>query len=130
MLTAADWEIYANECSDLSDSKLKLIVTGAIAPKIGSFSPTSAIPGQTITINGSNFTGATSVTIGGVETKQLQHVEDSKITATVPDGAVSGSITVITPGGSDTHDGFKVIHKAAGAVAKSGKTGGHNGTRR
>ncbi len=118
-LTAGEWEIYLNDCSDANDSKQKLTVTGALAPKIDSFTPLSAAPGQTVTINGSNFTGAASVTFGGVAAMSPS-VEDSKITAKVPTGAKSGSIEVTTTPGNTakSKDTFKVLPKGKTANPK------------
>ncbi|HKP19222.1 MAG TPA: IPT/TIG domain-containing protein, partial [Gaiellaceae bacterium] len=69
------------------------------APKITSFTPTSAVPGTAVTIKGSGFLGATSVKFGGVE------AEVTSLTATVikvlaPPGAPVDTISVTTPGGT------------------------------
>ncbi len=62
-------------------------------PVIDGFSPTSGPPDTTLEITGSNFTGATSVSLG---TTPLDYtvLSDSEITATVPSGASSGLISV------------------------------------
>jgi hypothetical protein len=111
-LSAGAWEIYLNDCSDSNDSKQKLTITGAAAPQISSFSPASAVPGQTVTIKGSNLLGATAVTFGGVEAKPLTLAADgSQLTVVVPSGAQSGTIGLTTPGGTGRKDGFKVLPK-------------------
>ena len=71
------------------------------APTITSFSPTSGPVGATVTINGTNFTGATSVKFNGVTATFIVN-SATKITATVPTGATTGRITVTTPGGTAT----------------------------
>jgi len=71
------------------------------APTITSFSPTSGPVGATVTINGTNFTGATSVKFNGVTGTFIVN-SATKITATVPTGATTGRITVTTPGGTAT----------------------------
>ena len=71
------------------------------APTITSFSPTSGPVGATVTINGTNFTGATSVKFNGVTATFIVN-SAIKITATVPTGATTGRITVTTPGGTAT----------------------------
>jgi hypothetical protein len=71
------------------------------APTITSFSPTSGPVGTTVTINGTNFTGATSVKFNGVTATFIVN-SATKITATVPTGATTGRITVTTPGGTAT----------------------------
>jgi IPT/TIG domain len=71
------------------------------APTITSFSPTSGPVGATVTINGTNFTGATSVKFNGVTATFIVN-SATKITATVPTGATTGRITVTTSGGTAT----------------------------
>jgi hypothetical protein len=68
-------------------------------PSITEFSPTSGVVGTSVTITGSSFTGATAVGFNG--TSAFFSVDtDTRITATVPSGATSGPISVVTPGGS------------------------------
>lgn len=76
--------------------------TVTTAPSITSFTPTSGPVGTVVTINGSAFTGATSVKFGGRAATTFSVNSATKITATVPAGAVSGKITVTTPSGSGT----------------------------
>ena len=68
------------------------------APYTG-FEPTAGAPGTPINIYGEYFTGTTSVTFGGVPATQYVVVSDTQITASVPVGAVTGQIGIITPGG-------------------------------
>jgi hypothetical protein len=82
---------------------------GGGAPKISSFSPTSGKRGvTTVTITGSNLTGATWVgLVHGVATYKSSTwtvVSSSKITTTVPSSAPTGfsKWKVTTPGGSAT----------------------------
>ena len=71
------------------------------APTITSFSPTSGRTGTAVTITGTNFTGATAVRFGGVRASFVVN-SSTQITATVPVGAVTGKISVTTPGGTGT----------------------------
>jgi hypothetical protein len=57
--------------------------------------------GTSVTINGTNFTGTTSVRFGGVSATFVVN-SSTKITAVVPAGAVTGKITVTTPIGTGT----------------------------
>jgi len=68
-------------------------------PAINNFSPASACAGSgtLVTINGSNFTGATAVRFNGVNASSFTLVNDNQITAVLPPGAGSGLITVVTP---------------------------------
>jgi uncharacterized repeat protein (TIGR03803 family) len=70
-----------------------------VTPTILSFSPTSGAVGTVVQITGNGFTGATSVTFGGVKATSFSVNSSTKITATVPTGAKTGKIQVTTPGG-------------------------------
>jgi hypothetical protein len=68
-------------------------------PTITGFSPTSGGIGAVVTISGTAFTGATSVTFNGTSST-FTISSDTQITATVPSGATTGSIAVTTGGGT------------------------------
>jgi len=72
-----------------------------VPPTITSFSPTSGHAGITVTINGTTFNNVSSVTFNGVPAS-FSVYSSIKITATVPSGATTGKIKVITGGGSGT----------------------------
>ena len=72
---------------------------------IYSFSPSSADSGNTVTINGNGFTGATSVSFGGTAAASFTVVNDSTITALVGAGS-SGNVQVISPNGTAALAGF------------------------
>ncbi len=80
-------------------SQTPFVVTQA--PVILSFAPTAGPIGATVTITGANFEGATSVTFNGVNATFTIN-SSTQITATVPVGATTGLITVITPAGTAT----------------------------
>jgi hypothetical protein len=69
------------------------------ASTITSFTPGSGLPGTTVTLTGTNFSGATGVTLGGVATV-FTVVNATTITLTVPATAVTGNFVVTTPGGT------------------------------
>ena len=75
------------------------------APGIFSFTPTTGSTGSTITITGTNFNGATSVSFGATMASSFTVVNATTITAVIANGA-SGNITIITPGGTGTMAGF------------------------
>lgn len=77
-------------------------------PVINSFTPTTAGPGMTITISGTNLNGASSVKIGGVPAASYTVHSALSISAVVGSGA-SGNVEVITPGGTATLAGFNFV---------------------
>jgi parallel beta-helix repeat protein len=88
--------------SQLASVEQDVVVTQtASTPGISSFTPTSGPVGTTVTISGTNFTGATAVKFNGVNAS-FTVASASSITATVPSSATSGQITVTTAGGSAT----------------------------
>jgi hypothetical protein len=73
-----------------------------------SFTPDSASYGETVTITGTDFTGATKVSFGGVPALSFSLVNSTTITAVVGAGA-SGNVAVGLPTGLATRAGFKYI---------------------
>jgi subtilisin-like proprotein convertase family protein len=81
------------------------------APTVTSASPASGKVGTAVTITGTSLTGATQLTFGGTPAVGFQVTSPTTITATVPTGAGSGPIGVVTPGGSATSaTPFKISH--------------------
>lgn len=86
-----------------------LDIVAAPPPSITGFTPASGLVGASVTVNGTNFTGASAVKIGGSGAK-FTVVSATTITATVPRGAKSGPISVTTAAGTATSAGsFTVI---------------------
>src|SRR5205823_192843 len=73
-------------------------------PTINSFSPTSGPVGTSVTITGNNFAGAIAVAFNGTGASFTVNTS-TQITATVPNGATTGPISVTTPGGTATSAG-------------------------
>ena len=78
------------------------------APTIGSFTPTTAGNGSTVTLTGTNFTDATAVSFGGTAATSFIINSATQITAVVGSGS-SGSVSVTTPGGTASLAGFTWI---------------------
>lgn len=76
----------------------------AAPPTVASFLPTSAAPGMSVVITGSNFSTATAVSIGGTSASFIIN-SATQITAVVPVTA-SGAILVTNPDGSGNRAGF------------------------
>jgi uncharacterized repeat protein (TIGR03803 family) len=73
----------------------------APAPAITLLNSTSGNIGSTVLINGTNFIGTTAVSFNGVSAS-FQVLNTQFISATVPDGAVTGAIKVTNLGGTAT----------------------------
>lgn len=80
------------------------LFTVVAAPTIASFTPTTGGDGTTVTVTGTNLTGATVVSIGTLTIPSFTVVSATSLTLVLPTatGAISGPITVITPGGTAT----------------------------
>ncbi|WP_338679375.1 IPT/TIG domain-containing protein [Janthinobacterium sp. TB1-E2] len=76
--------------------------TYVVAPAVSAISPTSgpATGGSTVTITGSNFSGATAVTFGSTAATGFTINSATQITATAPAGTGTVDVTVTTPGGT------------------------------
>ncbi|MBE2285889.1 MAG: IPT/TIG domain-containing protein [Prosthecobacter sp.] len=88
-----------------SSSANSLFTYVAPAPTVTAISPASGPTsgGTSVTITGTNFTGATGVTIGGTTATSVSVVNDTKITAITPAGtAGTASVVVTTPSGSNS----------------------------
>jgi hypothetical protein len=75
-----------------------VVVLSGFAPTVNSVSPMSAMAGDSLTLNGLNLLGTSSVTIGGVAAS-FTVAADSQLTVRVPSNAISGPVTVTTVGG-------------------------------
>jgi endonuclease G len=82
-------------------SVLRSKVDGAPADRITSFSPTNGMANTTVVIDGTNFISASAVTFNGANATFTVNSRN-QITATVPDSATTGPISVIAPGGLAT----------------------------
>jgi hypothetical protein len=101
-----------------------IIVTGMMScgkddtpdtkPTISSFAPTAVFSGDTVTITGTNFTGATDVSFGGVAADWFEVSNATTIKAVVGSGA-TGDVKVTTPLGSGSLAGF-TLNESAPAV--------------
>ncbi|MEI8002055.1 MAG: molybdopterin cofactor-binding domain-containing protein [Actinomycetes bacterium] len=71
----------------------------ASAPTITSFTPATGAVGTSVVVTGTNLTGATAVLFNGVAATYTVN-SSTRITATVPAAAATGSISVTTSGGT------------------------------
>lgn len=88
-------------------------------PAITSLSSASGCEGTTITINGTNLSGATAVTIGGMPAVVVSSTS-TQITATIG-GGPGGTVTVTTDYGTVTGtDNFIIYPKPAATIVSGG----------
>ncbi len=102
-ITAAD--SCVNGCFFGHNLTLGIVqMAGAVPtePTITSFAPTAGPVGTTVTITGTNLTGATSVRFHGT-TATITSNTATTIVTTVPAGATTGTITVTTALGTATN---------------------------
>jgi hypothetical protein len=104
MVEAAD-----NYFFDISNANFT--ITATPLPTITSLNPTSGLVGASVTITGTNFTGATAVSFNGTAAS-FTVVNATTITTTVPGGATTGNVTVTTPGGTSNGVNFTVTPPA------------------
>jgi hypothetical protein len=107
-------------------SAASFVVATPAAATIASFAPTTGAVGSTVTITGTNFCGATAVRFN--TTNALTYTVAStgtSITATVPAGATTGPLHVVTPSGTaDSATSFTVGPAATLTFSpSSGKVG-------
>lgn len=87
---------------------LAYIPTPSVLPQVLNFTPTSGPVGTTVMIVGGNFTGTTAVKFKEVPST-FTITADNSISATVPPGAITGFITVVSPaGGNSSSSNFTV----------------------
>jgi len=67
---------------------------------ITGFSPTNSAPSTTVTISGQNLLGATNVTFNGTPANFVPPTNNTSLQATVPDGVITGPISLSTPAGT------------------------------
>ena len=72
-----------------------------ITPAIKNFTPTSGAVGTSVIVTGTSLLNTSVVKFGGVAATFTAN-SDTQVTATVPSGAVTGKISITTPGGTAT----------------------------
>lgn len=102
-----------------------LITVPAIASVSPAFGPTTG--GTTVTVTGTNLTGATSVTFGGRPAASFQVLSDSRLTAVTPPAAPGiVALTVTNPAGTSQAASFE-FHDPPAIAAVSPSRGSSSG---
>ena len=110
-------DLYADGNVNSADLGVLLILSGVCpAPTVTAISPASGLTsgGTTITLNGTNFFGASSVTVGGALATSVNVVSATVLTAVTPAGSIGSavSVSVTTPGGTGTLAGAFSYYEA------------------
>ncbi len=97
----------------------ELSTSAAPTPTVSSLTPNSGPVGTSVTVGGTNLTGATAVTFNGTPATTFTVNSATAITATVPAGASTGTVTVTTPGGTAVGPSFTVTTVSSAPVINS-----------
>jgi uncharacterized protein (TIGR03437 family) len=103
---------------DMDEVSYQIDSTGSPSPPtIAGFSPTSGSVGTSVTITGTNLTGASSVRFNGTAASYTVN-SSTQITATVPSGARSGPISVSTGRGTATSSTSFTVTTTSGPISE------------
>lgn len=95
-------------------------------PTVTTFTPTSGCAGVTsVTITGTNFTGATAVKIGGTNVSSYTVNSATQITATIASGT-TGTVSVTTSSGTGTSSGTFTVNSIPTSPTATGNSGCKN----
>jgi hypothetical protein len=100
-----DLDVFAME----NVGMLSVFLNAPAAPVVTAFTPGSGPVGTTVTLTGTNLGGATSVNFGGVPQTVITNNTGTSLTVTVPAGAITGTLTLTTPGGTIALGTFTVV---------------------
>lgn len=102
--------------SDASDAAFSIVNNAPSLPMISSFAPSSGSVGTSVTIQGSNLSGASAVKFNGVAAT-FTVASDTEVRTAVPTGATTGKISITaTAGTGSSADNFTVIPSGGGGT--------------
>lgn len=102
--------------ADVSDGAFAIVDAGGAAPRIDSFSPTAGPPGTTVSISGEHFLNATQVQFNGASATFAIET-DQAITATVPNDAATGRISISNASGTGSSSSDFVVSSGGNTVS-------------
>lgn len=112
-----------SSCPDMT-APVFAIGAAVTCPTVTGISPANGLVGAPVTINGSGFTGASSVKFANNVLAQFTVISDTQITTTVPTGAVTGAITISKPNCTDTQTASFTVTVACPTVSGISPTSG------
>jgi hypothetical protein len=119
-----DFTLNCDSATQLEEETLTDAFDFFDAPAITSISPTSGISGSTVTITGTDLSAATAVEFGSTDATSFIVVNDTTITAVVPNGVGVVDVTVTAHGETATYESFTY---STGIVSVSPGTGDISG---
>lgn len=128
--SATTYTVTVTDANSVTATATFVLTVNPPAPTVAAVAPAfgSAAGGTSVTITGTDFTGATSVTIGGAAATSLTVVNATTITVVTPAGAAEpASILVTTEGGTNSANALYtyVSTPIVGSIApSSGPTAG------
>ncbi len=99
-----------------------------VVPTITQLNPTSGPVGTSVTITGTNLTGASAVRFNGTLATTFSAVSATSVTATVPAGATTGTVSITTPNGTAVSTGSFTVSQPVPTVTGLNPTSGPVGT--
>jgi hypothetical protein len=100
--------VVSNSAGSVTSNAAILTVNAVPAPTISGFTPASGTVGSSVILTGIDFTGATAVKFNGIAATFTVN-SATQITATVPSGAGTGTLSVTNPGGTATSSGVFTV---------------------
>jgi hypothetical protein len=91
---------YRNGAGAVSTPATDTIYLVQSPPTVSSFTPSSGITGSTVTINGTHLAPGATVKFGALVSPSVTFVSGVQLKAVVPNGALTGKISVTTPVGT------------------------------
>ena len=85
-----------------------LFTVTLLAPVLSSLSPTTGPVGTSVTISGTNLSGATSVSFNGTNQTTIGNNTTTGVIVAVPAGATTGNVTITTGNGTSNGISFTV----------------------
>jgi hypothetical protein len=107
--------VYDAEFDDVTIAEERIGGGPTGPPSITGFAPPSGAPGETVTVSGTGFSGTTGVAFGGTSAAFVVG-SDTSISATVPQAASTGPISVTGPGGTALSSTEFVVEPPAQAI--------------
>ena len=100
-LGVADVTVTTSGGTSTTSASDRFTYTGAPPPRVTAISPRSGAAGTTVTVSGTELTGASAVTFGpGNPGTNVTVVNATTVTAVAPDGSGTVDVQVTTPGGT------------------------------